>query len=441
MKMEMTELGPVTRALKIEVSEEAVNKEFQRAYAELKRQVRVPGFRPGKAPVALLEKRYAQAVEQDVVQRLVPDYYDRAVKEAGVVPIVVDIPPLERMKIKRDASFTFTATIEIKPTIELRDYRPPNPISLKPDQRVVTEEQIEQALQTLREQHAQIDAAPDGASLEEGMYAILSIEGFLDAEPVEGTKKVGHLHQVGSHKPILGLEMDEQLVGHRVGDQIEIPQAYPVNHPDGRLAGKTVLFRVTVDAVKQRILPALDDEFAKDCGEYETLEDLRTVMKNKLDEALKRDIEDGYKEQIMERLLQMHHFDIPEPLVERELRTMIRQKMIRERGVRQETADLDEPLKVQEETKRLQQEFQPEATRRVKFSLILEAIAAQEGLVVEPEEIEVEMNKVAGALKLSIEEVRRMVDAGGQPSRDEFRGRILAEKALQLVYQFAVIQG
>ena len=180
MKLEMTELGPLKRALKIEVPEEIVNKEFQKVYSELQRQVRIPGFRPGKAPVALLEKRYAQAVEQDVVQRLVPDYYERAIKEAGVVPVNVEISPLERMKIKRKASFSFTATVEIKPRIELRDYRPPNPISLKRDGRSVTEEQIDQAMENLRQQHAQIDAAPDGAIIEEGMFAIVTMEGFLD---------------------------------------------------------------------------------------------------------------------------------------------------------------------------------------------------------------------------------------------------------------------
>ena len=205
MKLEMTELGPVKRALKIEVPEDAVKDEFQKVYAQLKRQVRIPGFRPGKAPVALLEKRYAQLVEQDVVQRLVPDYYQRAVKEAGVVPVVVDIPPLERMKVKPDTAFTFTATVEIKPTIKLGDYRPPNPISLKRDDRTVTDEQIDSTLQSLREQHAQIDAAPEGTPLREGLHAVLSIEGFVEDQRVEGTQKNGHLHQVGSKTPILGL--------------------------------------------------------------------------------------------------------------------------------------------------------------------------------------------------------------------------------------------
>ena len=143
MKMEVTELGPMKRALKIEVPADEVTQRFARAYVELNRQVNIPGFRPGKAPMALLEKRYSKSVEEDVIRSLVPDFYDKAVRQAGIVPVLVEIPPLDRVKIKRDEPFTFTATVEIKPTIELRDYKAPSPISLKPDKRTVTDEQLD----------------------------------------------------------------------------------------------------------------------------------------------------------------------------------------------------------------------------------------------------------------------------------------------------------
>lgn len=441
MKLELTELGPVKRALKIEVPEDAVNNAFQQVYTQLKRQVRVPGFRPGKAPIAILEKRYAREVEQDVVQRLVPDYYQRAVKEAGVTPVVVEIPPLERMKIKRNEAFTFTATVEIKPNIELGDYRPPNPISLKPDRRTVTDEQIDQTLQTLREQHAQVEAAPADAVLSEGMHAIVNLEGLLDGEPLEGAKKAGHLHQVGSNASILGVEVDKYLIGKRAGEQVEIPQTYPEQHPDERLAGKAVIFRLTIDSLKQKNLPALDDEFAKDCGDYESLDQLRTSIQTQLETLIKQDIEEGYKEQILERLSHMHHFDIPEQLIERELQTLVRQKLLKEHRHRHGKGGVDEPLRMQEEAKRLQQELQPEAKRRVKIGLVLEAIADKEGLTVEPDEIEEEIKKLAKSANLPEEEVRKMVEAGGRNSREEFEERLRAEKALQLVYQFSVIQG
>ncbi len=441
MKLEMTELGPVKRALKIEVPEEAVKSEFQKVYAELKRQVRIPGFRPGKAPIELLQKRYAQLVGQDVVQRLVPNYYQQAVKESGVVPVVVDIPPLERMKVEPNSAFTFTATVEIKPIIKLGDYRPPNPISLKKDTRSVTEEQVNKALLTLREQHAQIDAVSEGTTLQDGLYAVLTINGFVDDQPVEGTQKNGHLHQIGSNSTILGIEFDEHLIGKKAGEQFEIPQPYPANHPDPKLAGKTMVLKVSVEAIKEQKLPDLDDEFAKDCGEYDSLEALKTMVTTQLEDLMKQDIEAGYKDQVIERLLQMHHFDIPDVLIERELQTLVQQKLMKEHGRSHREDDLEEPIRLQEEAKRLQQELQPEAKRRVKLSLILDAISQQEGLQVSEDEVEAEVQKLATSLKLPVEEIQRMVEAGGSGAQKEFRDRMRSEKALQFVYQNAVIQG
>jgi trigger factor len=391
--------------------------------------------------VELLEKRYADLVEQDVVQRLVPDYYQRAVKEAGVIPVVVEIPPLERMKVKPNTPFIFTATVEIKPTIQLGDYRPPNPISLKRDARTVTDDQVEKAIQTLREQHAQLDAVPEGTPLQEGLHAVLSMEGFVDNRPLEGTQKKGHLHQVGSKSPILGIEVDEYLIGKKAGDTIDVPQPYPANHPDTNLAGRTMVLKVTIDAVKEQKLPDVDDEFAKDCGEYESLEHLTTTIKTQLDNFLKQDMEEGYKDQVIERLVQMHHFEIPEVLIERELQTLVRQKMLKDHRHSHREDDLEEPMRLQEEAKRLQQELHPEAKRRVKLSLILDAIAQKEGLYVTENEVQAEIQKLATSLKLPVAEIKRMVEAGGQGAQEEFRERMKAEKALQFVYQNAVIQG
>ncbi len=441
MKLEMTELGPVKRSLKIEVPEEAVKSEFQKVYAQLRREAKIPGFRPGKAPIELLAKRYAQLVEQDVVQRLVPDYYQRAVKEAGVVPVVVEIPPLERMTVKPNTAFTFTATVEIKPTIQLGDYRPPNPISLKRDARTVTDDQVEKTLQSLQGQHAQLDAVPESTPLREGLHAVLSIEGFVDEHPLEGTQKKGHPHHIGSKTPILGVELDEHLIGKKAGDIIEVPQPYPANHPDTHLAGKTMVLKVTVDAVKEQKLPDLDDEFAKDCGEYDSLEHLTTTIRTQLENFLKQDIEEGYKDQVIERLVQMHHFEIPEILIERELQTLVRQRMLKEHRHTHREDDLEEPLRLQEEAKRLQQELHPEAKRRVKLSLILDAVAQKEHLHISDDEVKGEIQKLATSLKLPVPEIQRMVDAGGQGAQEEFRERMKAEKALQFVYQNAVIQG
>ncbi len=441
MKLEVTELGPVKRAIKIEVPEDIVNQEFDRAYTDLKRQTRIPGFRPGKAPIAMLEKRYAKAIEQDVLQHLVPTYYQKAIHEAGVSPVLVEIPPLERLKATRNTSLTFTATVEIKPSIELRDYRPPNPISLKPDSRTITDQDVNANLERLREQQSRLDAAPSGTPLDEGLYAVVTIEGFVDGESVEGSKKEGLLLRVGSQEPVLGLTIDEALVGKKEGDQAKVRQEYPFTHPDARLAGKCVTFHVLILGVKQKILPTLDDEFAKDCGAYDTLEALKETIRSELESVLKRDVEGGYKDQILERLLAMHHFDLPEVLIEREIRTMVRQRLMEEQRKKGGKFSVNDQIQMEEEAKRIHKEVAPGAQKRVKLGLVLEAIAHKEGLSVSDQDIQEEFTKLAQGLQVPLEEIQKMVESGGQSSRQEFEDRIRAEKALQLVYQYAVIQG
>ncbi|MGC4099433.1 MAG: trigger factor [Nitrospira sp.] len=436
--MEVTELGPMKRALKIEVPADEVTQQFSRAYLELNRQVQIPGFRPGKAPLAILEKRYAKTVEEDVIRKLVPDFYGRAIKQAGISPVVVDIPPLDRVKIKKDSPFTFTATVEIKPTIELRDYKSPNPISLPADKRAVSEEQVDRALEVLREQHARLDEAQAGTVLSEGDYAIVDLEGFLGGSPLEGTKKEGQLHRVGSKAALLGIEIDAHLTGRQAGDMVEIPQDYPVSHPDQRVAGKSVTFRLVVHGVKQKTLPAIDDEFAKDCGPYESLHELRDKLRGQMEKALKKDIEESYKDTLLKRLIDTHHFDLPETLVERELSTIVRQTLqARQRG--KVTDSL--PAPEAEELKKIHEEHREEAHRRVKAGLILEAIAEKEGLSVSQDDLNNEVTRLATELRVPMADLVKMIQAGGQDSIEELRARILADKALDAVYRQAVIQG
>ena len=425
------------RALKIEVPADEVSQQLSRAYLELNRQIRIPGFRPGKAPTAILEQRYAKTVEEDVIRKLIPDFYDRAIKEAGISPVLVEIPPLDRVKIKKDSPFTFTATVEIKPSIELHSYKTPNPISLSADKRTVTSEQVDRALDVLREQHAQLDAAPVGTALTEEAYAIVDLEGFLDSTPLEGAKKEGQLHRVGSKATLLGIEIDAQLIGKYQGDVIDIPQTYPANHPDQRVAGKTVRFRLEIKGVKQRKLQALDDEFAKDCGPYASLQELKDKLRGEMEKALKKDMEESYKDTLLKRLLETHHFNLPDSLVERELSAIVRQKLqARHRGNVTDTLSASD----EEEQKRIREDHREEANRRVKAGLILEAIAEKEGLSVSQDDLNNEVTRLASELRVPMADLVKMIQAGGQDSIEELRTRILADKALDFVYRHAIIQ-
>ncbi len=193
-----------------------------------------------------------------------------------------------------------------------------------------------------------------------------------------------------------------------------------------------------VTAIKEKKLPPLDDEFAKDCGPYNTLAELRDKLRNEMEQVLKKDIEDTYKDAILKRLEETHHFEIPETLIDRELSAMVRQQM---QGKRRTRPELEDPAKRQQEVKQLMDENRPEATRRVKIGLILEAIAEREGLTVQEADIASEIERIAREVKLQPAEVRQMLEAGGEESLEELRGRILYDKALDFVYRHAVIQG
>ena len=432
MKLEVTELGPVQRAVKIEVPAEDVTKRFEVAYADLNRRVHIPGFRPGKAPQGLLEQRYAKAIEEDVLRQLLPDYYRRAMKETGFDPVTVDIPPLERIKIRKGTPLVFTATVEIKPIFELREYKG---LTLKQDKRAIDNDELAKAMQVLRQQHAQLEVVKEERGIAEGDYVQARIEAFEGAVPSEVMKPENQLLRIGDKAPIAGLVLDDALLGKTKGQVVEMKQ------PDGGdAADKTITLRATVQELKAKVLPELDDEFAKDLGDYKTLGELQDKVKTQLEQGLQRDIEEKYKDEIMKRLVDLHHhFELPESLVQRELDAMIQNAHQRRRMTWAEAHGEPERMPP-EEVRKLREEFLPTAKERVRLGLVLEAIAQKEGIAVAETDIEQECHLMARAMKVEPAEIKKLLLSGGQDAVEDLRSRILADKALQFVYQKAIIQ-
>ena len=437
MKLEVTELGPLKRAVKIEVPAEDVAKRFHDAYVDLNRQVHVPGFRQGKAPLAILEKRYAKAVEDDVLRQLIPEYYQRAMKENGFTAVAVDIPPLERIKIKKGAPLIFTTTVEIKPEFELREYKG---ITLKQDKRTVTEEDLDKAMQILRQQHAQLELVREDRGIAEGDYVQLRVETFESGSPLAGTKPENHLIRLGDKTPILGIVFDDALLGKKKGTEVEISRDVPPEFADARLSGKTITLRGVAQEVKAKVLPDLDDEFAKDLGEYKTLAELREKVKSQLEQDLRRDIEDHYRDLCMKRLVEIHHFEVPESLLQREVETMVHEAQQRQRRSSGPALGVTASVGAAPDVRTLREESLPMATFRVRLGLILEAIAKHEGMTVTEADMDQECRQMARAMKIEPSEVKKLLLSGGQDAIEDFRSRLLAEKALQFVYEKAIIQ-
>ncbi|MEE8115453.1 MAG: trigger factor, partial [Nitrososphaerales archaeon] len=293
MKVDVGEISSVRRTLTIEIPEDDVKKEFARAYTDLRKRVRIPGFRPGKAPRALLERRYAHAVAEDVVQKLVPDYSSRAVKEAGMNPIMVEFPSIDHTSIHTDKAFSFTTTVEIEPIFEVKDV---TGIPLRKETRTITAEDEEKALAALRHRQAELHTVTEDRETIEGDFVSVDIRGFVNGRPVDALTQTGVLLHLGSKSSYMGAELDPQLIARRKGDAIDLTGTYPKDSSRHDLSGKPVVLSLHVREVKIAVLPELDDELATDLG-LTSLEELKKKVRERLESQLQRDTEKLYKDQ------------------------------------------------------------------------------------------------------------------------------------------------
>jgi len=239
VKVAVEEISSVKKSLKIEVPEEVVTKELESAYTDLNQRVRIPGFRPGKAPRSLLEQRFRSSVEEDVIRKLVPDYYQKALKETGLRP--VDLPTIEKIEMKKNAPLSFTAMVEITPPISLAAV---TGLKVERPKMEVTALEVEKALESLREQQAQLTACPEGHRIAEKDFVLLDFEGTMDGRPLESGSRQNQPVQIGSHTMIPGFE--EQLINHLRGDRVKVQTSFPKDYPKAELAGRPVEPRVSL---------------------------------------------------------------------------------------------------------------------------------------------------------------------------------------------------
>ena len=425
MKVAVEEISSVKKSLTIEVPEEIVAKELSSAYTDLNQRVRIPGFRPGKAPRAMLEQRYAATVEEDVIRRLVPDYYRRAIQETGLRP--VDLPTIEKIEMKKNAPLSFTARVEITPPISLGAT---TGLKVARPKMEVTNLEVDKTLESLQEQHAQLTACPEDHRIAEKDFVVIDFQGTMDGRPLEGGSRQNQPLQIGSHTMIPGFE--EQLINHLRGDRVKVQTSLPKDYPKAELAGRPVEFEVTIREVKQKSLPALDDEFAKDVGPFTSLDELKVKLREDLTARVKREQEHAVKTGLLKQLTEAHAFEVPASLVEQELReALARLEQRLPKGVTLEQAKID-PLAVRKE-------IEPSAREKVKGRLILAAIADQETLTVAQEDLDSALARTAQELKLSPEDLRRLI-LSQDGSLDVFRARLLEDKAMDWVVSKAIIE-
>lgn len=418
------ELSPTKKRFKIEIPKDVIEKEISNAYSRLNKKVKVPGFRPGHVPREILERHYRRNVEAEVIEKLVPDYYLKSVKESGVSP--VENPTFEgEIAIREGSPLNFEATVEVKPVIEISDYEG---IEIKRLSHDVSEDEVERILKYFQDSHARLEPFEESHPIANGDFCLISFEGFLGDKPIEGSNVKDYILEIGSKVLVPGFE--EQLIGSKKGDKIDINITFPEDYRDKSLAGKEALFKVEVKEVKRKVLPELDDELAKDLGQN-SLSDLRALAREGLEKEKKRMVERDQKEEIIKKLLEKHSFEIPSSMIDRELRFMIhrRKTQILQGGGSLEGFDED----------RLRVELMPIATERVKSWLILEAIGNKEGITVSDEDLDKRIGEIATGLHERPEDIKRFyISKDG--SLEGLRGEVFTEKVLDYLLSKAVFK-
>ena len=424
MKVEVEEISPVKKALRIEVPPEVIAGEFEAAFSNLKKRVRIPGFRPGKAPLALIEKRFGQEVQEDVLRKVIPDYYQKAVAETGIKP--VEFPAIDRIELSKDKPLSFTATVEVSPSIALKDYTG-IPVSRK--QVRATDADVDRAISALREQHGQLVALEAEHAVEQGNYVIIDFEGKADGKLLDFRGKEGgaeggvvadFLVQVGSETLLPGFE--ESLIGKRKGDSYSITLKVPSDHGNETIRGKDVEFSIRVKEIKAKILPEPDDEFAKDLG-MESLPRLREKLSKDIQERLQSEAQSAERNGVLKKLVEMHRLDVPSSLVEHELEHLLKAFV-------RSNPHMDPSVS--------RRELEPLAVERVKGSLLLASIAEAEKVVITDEDLDEEIARISKRLNLSPQEAKRLI-LRQEKTLEGLRGRLQEQRILDRILSKANI--
>jgi trigger factor len=387
--------------LTVEVDAEKVNEGLDAAFKKVVKNITLPGFRKGKVPRVIFEKRFGvEALYQDALDILLPEAYAKAVEEAGIEP--VDIPEIDIEQMEKGKNLIFKAKVTVKPEVKLGQYKG---LEVEKMDTTVTDEDVEKELKRLQENYAELVVKEDG-KIENGDTAVIDFEGFVDGEPFEGGKAENYSLEIGSGTFIPGFE--DQLIGMQAGEEKEIEVTFPEEYHAKELAGKPATFKVKVHEIKEKRLPALDDEFAKDVDdEVETLEQLKDKIRTRLEEAKKNEAEAALRDAVVEKAAENAEIDIPEVMVKNETDRMLREfdQRLQMQGL---NLDLYYQFSGQDEAA-LREQMKEDAEKRVRVALTLEAIAKAENIEVTEEEVNEELEKMAKVYNLEVEKLKELL--------------------------------
>lgn len=411
--------------LEIEVDAEKFEQGLQKAFLKNSNKFNIPGFRRGKAPRYIVEKFYGeQVLYEDAINIVCPDAYDQAVEENNLHP--VDRPEIDIKQIGKGQTFIFTAKVTVKPEVELGQYKG---VEVKKAEAIVTDDDVEKEITKVLDKNARLVSVED-RPVASGDTAIIDFEGFLDGVPFDGGKGVDHNLVIGSGSFIPGFE--EQLIGAAAGEEKDINVTFPEDYGKSDLAGKAVIFKVKVKEIKLKELPALDDEFAKDVSEFDTLEQYKEDLRKKLVENAEHKAHHENEDNVVEKIVENAVVDIPPVMVEKRVDDLIYDFEMR---LRYQGLELQKYLEIMGmDMKAFREQFSKRAEQEVKTQLVIEKIGVEEAIVPTDEDTNEEIKKLAESYRQSEEDFRQHL----KPDDIEYiRSNLIARKTVDFLLENA----
>jgi trigger factor len=426
MQVTVEEISPLTRKLKIELPRDLVSKEVEAAYREVGDKASIKGFRKGKVPRKVLEKSYGPKVQYEVAEKLIKETYFDALEQVKLEAVVH--PEITNQAFTDEGNFVYEAAIDIKPQFELQEYKG---IEIEQPLIVISDEEVDQEIESLRRQQAPLRSLEEQRGIQKGDLAIIDFQGYHQGEPMKQVAGENYSVDVGSGRN--GREFEENLLGLGKGDETAREVIFPASFPNPVLAGKTVEFKIKVRDIQERVLPPLDDEFARDVSkELQSLADLREHIRAGKQKEQEQKRTGELTDQLVNKLLEMNKFEVPKRLVTYEINEIIREM---EANLERQNLTLEAAGMNREN---LKEQYREVAEKRVRGDFILKKIAEQEGIKIADEDMKSGFERIATQYGMPVEEVKKYFK-----NRDDllpFMNELLNEKILKLLRAEAKIK-
>ena len=412
--------------LVIETTAEEFEKGLNEAYNKNKNKITIPGFRKGKAPRKMIEKLYgAEIFYEDAANAIIPEAYAQAAEESKLE--IVSQPKIEVVELEQGKPFVFSAAVAVKPEVELGQYKG---VEVEKCDTEVTDADVEEELKKVQDKNSRVVTVEDRA-VKDGDMTTIDFEGFVDGVAFEGGKGENYPLTIGSHSFIDNFE--EQIIGMNIGDEKEINVTFPEEYHAEELKGKPAMFKVKVNEIKEKVLPELDDDFAQDVSDFDTLAEYKDDLKKTIAERKANEAKAKKEDEAIAKIIESSKMDIPEAMVNTQVNRMLEDFAQR---LQMQGLSVEQYFQYTGVTaEKIIEDMKPEAVKRIQSRLVLEAVVKAEGLTASEEEFQDELNKMAEQYKMEIEKVKEFM---GEYEEKQIKEDIAIQKAVDVIVNSVV---